>query len=173
VQFNFASDFVWRTLLSGLLLTAACSVAAQTPATAPANKGKAATGVRPTWNELTPAQRDALSPLAGTWETLGPERKQKWLEVAANYPKLTPDAKQKVQRRMGEFSKLSPEQRVTARENFRRAYELPANERQEKLQRYQDLPEDKKRAMAEQAAKKQAQGLLAPNANTLVPAPKK
>lgn len=149
-----------RAVLSGLLLSSACAALAQTPAPASppsaVKKASPAAGVRPTWNELTPAQREALSPLAGMWETLGPERKRKWLEVAAKYPKLTPDAQQRVQQRMGEFAHLSPEQRTTARENFRRAYELPADQRQEKLQRYQELPEDKKRALAEQAAKKQA-----------------
>ena len=56
---------------------------------------------------------------------------------------------------MGEYARLSPEERDTARENFRSAYELPADKRQEKLQQYQDLPDEKKRALAEQAEKKQ------------------
>lgn len=102
------------------------------------------------------------------WETLGPERKRKWLDVAAKYPKLTPDAQQRLQQRMGEFARLSPEQRITARENFRRAYELPADKRQEQLQRYQELPEDKKRALAERAAKKQTQPTQPP-ASAIVP----
>lgn len=150
--------------LGGLLMVGTYA-AAQTAAPTPAASAKKtpAHGVRPRWSELTPAQRDALAPLAGQWETLGPEHKQKWLEVAAKYPKLTPDAQQRVQQRMGEFAKLSPEERVTARENFRRAYELPANERQEKLQRYQELPDDKKRALADQAAKKQAAQAQPPN----------
>jgi hypothetical protein len=65
------------------------------------------------------------------------------------------------------YARLSPEQRVTARENFRRAYELPADQRQEKLQRYQELPEDKKRALADQAAKKE----VAPPPPSPTPAP--
>lgn len=168
--------FSSRLWLSGLLLIGiVCAAPAQTPApqVSPAAKPATNQGVRPRWNDLTPAQRDALSPLAGMWETLGPERKRKWLDVAAKYPNLTPDAQQRVQQRMDEFSKLSPEQRVTARENFRRAYELPADQRQEKLQRYQDLPEEKKRELAEQAAKKQSQNQLVPP-STLVPStPKK
>lgn len=130
-------------------------------------------GVRPMWNDLTPAQREALAPLASMWETLGPERKRKWLDVAARYPKLTPDAQQRVQQRMGEFARLSPEEKATARENFRRAYELPADQRQEKLQRYQDLPDDKKRALAEQAAKKQAAQGKPPASALVPPAPTK
>ena len=49
---------------------------------------------RPTWNELTPAQREALAPLSKDWETLDAERKRKWIEVAAKYPNLSPDGKQ-------------------------------------------------------------------------------
>ncbi|MGH6612344.1 MAG: DUF3106 domain-containing protein [Burkholderiaceae bacterium] len=147
-----------RVLVVSALLSSAFAVLAQTPPPSPAPAAKASqdTGVRPRWNELTPAQRDALAPLAGMWETLGPERKRKWLEVAAKYPRLTPDAQQRVQQRMGEFARLSPEEKTTARENFRRNYELPADQRQEKLQLYKDLPEDKKRALSEKAAKKQA-----------------
>ncbi|HYM48096.1 MAG TPA: DUF3106 domain-containing protein [Burkholderiaceae bacterium] len=156
------------------MLSVGWAVVAQAPSPTPpastsAKKASAAPGVRPAWSELTPAQRDALAPLAGQWETLGPERKRKWLDVAAKYPKLTPDAQQHVQQRMGEFARLSPEQRVTARENFRSAYELPADKRQEKLQRYQELPDDKKRALAEQAAKKQAAPRPQPSKSTTAP----
>ena len=167
-----------RTLLGAFLIGGAWAVVAQTqpPVTPPAPKKAAAppasvtAGVRPRWNELTAAQREALAPLAGMWETLGPERKRKWLDVAAKYPKLTPDAQQRVHQRMGEFAQLSPEQKTTARENFRRAYELPAIERQEKLQRYQELPDDKKRALADQAAKKQSTPPSQPQSSTtLVP----
>ncbi len=72
--------------------------------------------------------------------------------------------------RMGEYARLTPEQRKTARENFRQAYELPADQRQEKLQRYQALPDDKKRALTEQAAKKAAQS-PAPQTPAAAPAP--
>ena len=71
---------------------------------------------RPTWNELTPAQREALAPLSKDWETLDAERKRKWIEVAAKYPNLSPDGKQRLHERMGEFSKLTPT-KTTAREN--------------------------------------------------------
>ena len=61
------------------------------------------------------------------------------------------------------------------RENFRQAYELPADQRQEKLQRYQQLPDEKKRALTEQAAKKQAEQPPAPPAPAAAtpPAPTK
>jgi hypothetical protein len=137
--------------MSGLVLVAGAQPTPAAPSKPPAP------AARPAWNELAPSQREALSPLAGQWETLGSEQKQKWLGVAAKYPKLTPDAQQRVQQRMGEFARLTPEQRITARENFRSMYELPADARKEKLQRYQDLPDDKKRALSEQAGKKKAE----------------
>jgi hypothetical protein len=145
-------------LFVGAIVTASTgAVVAQTPPTT-ASSAKA-TRVpqpsRPSWNELSSAQREALSPLAGMWETLEPDRKKKWLEMAGRYPRLTPDAQKRMHERMGEYARLTPEQRATARENFRQAYELPADQRQEKLQRYQALPDDKKRALTEQAAKKQ------------------
>jgi hypothetical protein len=110
--------------------------------------------VRPTWNELTPAQREALAPLSRDWNTFDADRKRKWIEVAAKYPNLSPGGKQKLHERMGEFSKLTPEQKKTARENFRRAYEVPAEQRQATVQKYQDLPPDKKRELADRAVVK-------------------
>jgi len=112
------------------------------------------TGGRPTWSDLSPAQREALAPLAKDWGTLDSDRKRKWLEVAAKYPNLSPEGKQKLHERMAEFSRLTPEQKKTARENFRRAYEVPAEQRQATIQKYQELPPDKKRELADRAAAK-------------------
>lgn len=169
---NSVTRFSSHAFLAGLLFGNLCAVGAQTSPPAPpvpSSKSPAPQAGGPAWKDLSTAQRGALAPLAGQWETLGAEQKQKWLEVSAAYPRLTPDAQQRVQQRMGEFARLSPEQRVTARENFRRAYELPANERHEKLQRYQDLPEDKKRTLSEQAGKKKAPPADAPAAPAPVP----
>ncbi len=144
-------------IFAGVLIAASTgAVAAQTPS--PPAPSPKTTPVpqpsRPNWNELTSAQREALAPLAGMWETLEADRKKKWLEMAGRFPRLTPDAQKRMHERMGEYARLTPEQRKTARENFRQAYELPADQRQEKLQRYQALPDEKKRALTEQAAKK-------------------
>jgi Protein of unknown function (DUF3106) len=162
-------------LFVGAFVTASTgAVVAQTPsATAPAGKTtRVPQPSRPSWNELTSAQREALSPLAGMWETLEPDRKKKWLEMAGRFPRLTPDAQKHMHERMGQYARLTPEQRATARENFRQAYELPADQRQEKLQRYQALPDEKKRALTEQAAKKQAgQAPSPPAPATAPPAP--
>lgn len=124
------------------------------PAQAQTARPPSAAAARPTWNELSPAQREALAPLAGDWNTLDADRKQKWLEVAAKYPRLSPDGKRRLQERMAEYARLTPEQRKTARENFRRAYELPADQRQSALQHYQELDASERKALGEQAGKK-------------------
>ncbi len=122
---------------------------AQPPATA-----KPATPVRvskPAWNELSPAQKDALAPLAKDWEGFDRDRKLKWLEVAKRYPSLTAEGKQRLHERMGEFARLSPEQKRNVRENFRKAYELPADQRQALIQEYKDLPPERKRELSDKA----------------------
>lgn len=139
---NVASRF-----LAGcaLFLVFSCAALAQTATS------------KPTWNDLTPQQREALAPLAADWAKFDGDRKRKWLEVAAKYPNLSPEGKQRVHQRMGEFSKLTHEQKKTARENFIRAYELPADQRQATVQKFQELPEDKKRELADRAAAKKAE----------------
>jgi hypothetical protein len=57
--------------------------------------------------------------------------------------------------RMPQLARLTPEQRETTRENFRRAYSLPADQRQALTQRYQDLPDERKQALAAKARVKQ------------------
>lgn len=146
-------------LVGGSVLLLSAASPAQVPAGQPGAKAAVAktnAPSRPAWQELTAAQREALAPLADRWESLDADSKRKWLEVAARYPNLAPDGKQRLHQRMAEFAKLTPEQRRTARENFRRAYELPADQRQEKLNRYQSLPDDKKRELAGKAGEKSA-----------------
>lgn len=109
---------------------------------------------RPTWNQLTPAQREALAPLQGQWETIDEPRKRKWLEVAPKYHQLSPEGQQRMHARMAEFAKLTPEQRWTARENFQRAYELPADQRNSLIQQYKDLPPERKQQLNEKARAK-------------------
>ena len=158
-----------------IALSMGSAVVAQTSApAAPSNKTtRVAQPSGPSWGDLSSAQRTALAPLAGMWETLEPDRKKKWLEMASRFPGLTPDAQQRMHQRMGEYARLTPEQRKTARENFRQAYELPAEQRQEKLQRYQALPDEKKRALTEQATKKQATPSASPPAPPAAPVPAK
>lgn len=70
------------------------------------------------WAQLTPAQHEALQPLATQWDSL-PRKLQKHLLVASNhYPQLAPQQKKLFQGRLETWSKLTPEQRERAREKF-------------------------------------------------------
>lgn len=149
-------------LLLALAATAALAMQpdaarAETPAAPGGRSAPAAPPkepARPTWKELSPAQREALAPLAKDWDGFERMRKLKWLEVAAKYPQLSPEGQKKLHERMAEFVKLTPEQRRTARSNFQRAYELPKEQRESLVQQYQELPAEQKRALADKAAKK-------------------
>ena len=119
------------------------SPAANTPAK-PAAKVATPKPTRPAWKELTPAQQSVLAPLVNDWETLETPRKHKWLEVAARFPTMKADEQQRSQERMREWVRLTPEQRRVARDSYARVQSLPPEKRAELLERYQQLPDDKK-----------------------------
>jgi hypothetical protein len=147
-------------ILSWLLMGFAASpVLAQPPAAGPSSTTatQARSVTHPLWNELNAEQREALGPLAPDWDKFDSDRKRKWIEMAAKYPNMSPEGKKRFHERMPQLAKLTPEQRETARENFRHAYSLPADQRQAVTQKYQELPEERKKALAAQAhAKKPA-----------------
>jgi len=126
---------------------ATCAIALALLAQAALGDGKSGP-VHPTWGELSSSQREALAPLAGDWDKFDPVRKKKWLEVASKYPHLSPEGQQHVHERMGELARMTPQERVTTRENFVRAYQLPLDQRQALVQKYQDLPADQKKELA-------------------------
>jgi hypothetical protein len=113
-------------------------------------------GGGPSWNQLSPQQREALAPLAGQWSTIPADSKRKWIEIADKYPQLSPEGKARMQARMAEFARLTPEQRRTARENFQRAYELPLESRESAVQQYQALPPEAKKELGERGQRKEA-----------------
>src|SRR5471032_1141337 len=47
-----------------------------------APKTAAKPDVKPLWNELTPAQQQALAPLASEWNKLDSNHKTKWLDIS-------------------------------------------------------------------------------------------
>ena len=55
---------------------------------------------------------------------------------------------------MREWIKLTPEQRRVARESFARAKKLNPDQKSEKWQQYQQLPEEQKKKLAAEAAAK-------------------
>lgn len=140
-----------RLLLAVALLGLAAAVqAAGSGSAAPA----AAKTSGPSWAQLSVDQKEALAPLAGEWDRYDPVRKKKWLAIAVRYKDLSPEGQQRLHERMPELAHLTPEQRKTARENFKQAYTLPAERREALTQKFQELPEDKKRELADKSRRK-------------------
>jgi hypothetical protein len=103
---------------------------------------------RPYWPELTPAQRQALAPLSEDWERLDFQTKKKWVEIANRYPKMQPDEQARTRDRMREWALLTPEQRRVARDSYARIRAMPPEQRAEILRKYQELPDEKRQALA-------------------------
>lgn len=139
-----------------LAVLAAVSHAQQpgTP-TAPAARQPAAPSVtHPTWSELSPAQRQALAPLAPTWERLSEPHKRKWTALAQNFHNLPPAEQSKLHSRMREWAALSPQQRTLARLNFGETQQVSSDEKKAKWEAYQALTPEQKRKLAAGAGPK-------------------
>ncbi len=128
-----------RALQQALVL--AVAVAALNPALADDRS--------PTWNSLTPAQKQVLAPLQRDWTTIEPNRRQKWLEVAARYPQMPTDERERLQARMSEWARMTPSQRAAARQQFQEVRRVPDEERQAHWQAYQSLSAEERDSLAQ------------------------
>jgi hypothetical protein len=100
---------------------------------------------------LTAQQRQVLAPLERDWTQLEAPRKAKWLEVANKFPSMPAEERQRVQERMADWARMTPAERGRARLNFQEAKQLSAEERQQRWEAYQALPDDRRKALAERA----------------------
>lgn len=119
---------------------------------------------KPMWSELTPAQQQALAPLAGEWDKLDSFRKNKWLAIGNRYAKMKPGEQQRMQERMRDWVTLTPEQRRIARESYARAKRLNSEQKSAQWEQYQQLPEEQKKKLAADAASKKRIATLPSNA---------
>lgn len=134
------------------------------PVAPPPHKAAAAQSrSQPTWQKLTPAQQQALRPLAGNWHELPEERKRKWLEISRNYHALPPAEQAMMHSRMSEWVSLSQQQRTQARLNFVETKKLSPQEKAAKWQAYQELsPEEKKKLAAKAPGKPTGVAVIKP-----------
>lgn len=110
-----------------------------------------ATASKPAWKELTPAQRQALQPLAPHWDRLSERHKLKWLALSKNYPALSSDEQVKLHLRMRKWATLSQQQRAQARQNFKEIKGLSPEQKASQWEAYQALSPEEKRKLAQQA----------------------
>lgn len=116
---------------------------------------------KPTWQELSPAERTSLKPLAANWNGIDEGQKKKWIAIARNYPNLTSAEQATIHSRMTEWVSLSREQRAAARLNFATSRQLTAPQKAATWQEYQALSPDEKKSLANLAVPKPAGAALA------------
>lgn len=156
------------------LLWAACfgplamgtgSAAAQGAQPSPATP---ALGAATSWQNLSPAQRKALAPLASQWAGMPASSQEKWVQVARRFDRLSPQEQARIQERMTRWAALPSDQRGEARLRFQQSRQLPADQRQQKWEAYQALPEEDRLDLGRQAQRR-AKPVLLPDA---VPGPR-
>lgn len=111
----------------------------------------APTQSKPDWKDLSPAQRQALQPLAPHWDHLTERHKLKWLALSKNYPTLSSEEQVKLHLRMSEWATLSQQQRTQARQNFKEIKGLSPEKKVSEWEAYQALSPEEKRKLAQQA----------------------
>lgn len=169
--------------LLALLVSALNATAQPVPSTGtpvPAKVASSATATPPkvaasrqmsttAWSELSPAQQQALKPLASNWNGIDEAQKRKWLAMSRNFAAWPPAEQAKLHSRMTEWVALSPRQRAQARLNFAETTKVPADEKKARWESYQSLsPEEKSKLAA--GASQQPAGVA--NAVRPVPAQK-
>ncbi len=105
----------------------------------------------PTWNSLTPVQKEVLAPLQKDWSSIEPSRRQKWLEVAARYPQMPAGERDRLKQRMAEWARMTPVQRTAARQQFQEVQRVPDEERQSRWQAYQSLTPKERETLTQRA----------------------
>lgn len=107
------------------------------------------------WDALTSAQRTALAPLQKDWSALDNTSQEKWLALANRFPSMSQAERERVQARMTEWARTPSSERGMARLRFQHAKEISPEQRQAQWTAYQNLPEDQRRKLADDATKKQ------------------
>lgn len=125
----------------------ACSAALLATSTA----GVAQSGGGPSWRELNPQEQQILQPLQTQWTSIDALRRQKWRDIAALYPNLPASQQERLRSRMAEWAAMTPVQRNAARLNYEEVKKLPQAERLARWEAYQNLSEEQRRALTEQA----------------------
>ena len=130
---------------------ALAQTSAQAPAAKPAAPAAQHDAGEPAWRALTTRQRQNLAPLERDWPGLSATSKAKWLEVSQRLPTMPADEQQRVQARMAEWARLTPAERGQARLSFQEKKALTPEQKQQRWEAYQALPDDHRRALAAKA----------------------
>lgn len=109
-----------------------------------------------TWSQLPASEQQLLSPLQAQWDSMDQIRRQKWHEIAQRYPKLSVAQQERLRSRMVEWAALSPSERNQARLQFEESKLVPAEERRARWEAYRALPEEERKLLLDQAARRKS-----------------
>lgn len=125
------------------------------------------------WSSLTPAARSALAPLERDWTQLSGSQKLKWVELAHRLPAMNPDQQQRIRGRMAEWARLTPAERSDARLRFIQSQRTGTGveDREQRWDAYQALPNEQKKQFAARAAALPASATPAQKPRAGKPAP--
>ena len=129
------------TSLAFALMIASAPVLADPPAAPAATAAKPL----PAWEQLTPAQRDALiAPIRDRWNTQ-PDERTRMLERAQRWQQMTPEQRQRARHGMQRWESMSPEQREQTRALFAKMRTLDEAQRKDLKAKWRAMsPEEHK-----------------------------
>ena len=85
----------------------------------------------PTWEQLTPQQKQLLSALEAQWNQETDRLRNSLVRVANKYPKMKPAEQERVRRRITRWASLTPAQREAARRRYKQIKKQPPEKQKE------------------------------------------
>lgn len=99
----------------------------------------------PTWDRLTPAQRETLiAPLRERWNA-EPESRQRLLDHASRWKAMTPEQRKRARHGMKRWESMSPEQREQMRALYQHMRQLPPAERDALRKQFRAMTPEQRR----------------------------
>lgn len=108
------------------------------------------------WSSLSIEQKQALNSLSKEWDSMDELHQKKWLGIAGKYSTMSVEDKTRVQQRVNDWVKLTPKQRMDVRENFTKSSNLTQEKKSEQWQQYQQLSDEEKKQLANEAKTKKS-----------------
>ena len=131
-----------RLLACALLLLSVPAFAQQrAPAPAPTTR------TLPAWDQLTPAERDALvAPLRERWNNADPAHRQRMLDHARRWEELTPEQRRTARKGQRRWEHLTPEQRQQARVLYQHMRGMDPEQRAALRKQWQAMTPEQRKA---------------------------
>lgn len=101
----------------------------------------------PSWEQLSPAQREVLStPIRERWNQAAYEQRLRWLRQAERWQNLSPEERRLVLQGIRRYRNADPETRARLRDIFEHMSTLPPSERKALREKWRALSPEQRRA---------------------------